>query len=129
MSPVRRLRPAAAAARADNAIRRTREDARGFVSVKAHDKQGTYHDEERELNIASTVFDESNPPVYVKVGAGLTINLGNFESLRIDCAITYPVDRKRIDEAYEYVAQTVADYITQEQTEWLGQGNAKKRGP
>jgi len=73
------------------------------------------------------MFDESDPPAYVRVGGGLTINQGNFESLRIDCSVSIPCKRDSIEEAYIIASDFVADKIAEEQTAWLGTGNVQTR--
>lgn len=130
MTLTRRMRPSNAAARAKSSDTRrvTEEKASGFVRTVAGDRHGDYHTSEREVDVLATVFDESNPPAYVKVSAGLTIATAPYESLRIDCSISVPVDRNRIEEGYQLASDKVAEYVAQEQTEWLGSNKHKKGG-
>lgn len=130
MTLTRRMRPSNAAARASSAETRrvTEERGHGYVRTTASDRHGEYHNSEREVDVLSTLFDEANPPAYVKVSAGLTIATAPYESLRIDCSISIPVDRARIDEGHQLASDKVAEYIAAEQTEWLGSNKHKKGG-
>lgn len=139
--PVRRLRTAQASARGAAAAppppaparravapKRTEEVARGFVATSVKDRDGVYDETDRELEVLRRVFEDGQKPAYMKVGAGLTINLGNFESLRVDCAVTIPCLPTELQEAYEIGSNFVADKMAEEQEKWTGTGNAKKAG-
>lgn len=121
----RRMRPARAAAPAGKT---TMERGHGYVRTEAKDRGGVYHEEDREVDVLSAAFSEEDPPAFVKVSAGLTINMGNFESLRIDCAVTLPCKRGDLEAAHQIASDFVADRISEEQTNWLGQGNQKPKG-
>ncbi len=41
-------------------------------------------------------------PAKVSVGAGMTLNLGNYESARIEISLAVPCYREEADEAYRY---------------------------
>jgi hypothetical protein len=43
----------------------------------------------------------------VSAGMGLTLNLGNFESARIDVSISLPCYCEEVEEAYDYARQWV----------------------
>ena len=137
--PIRRMQPGTAVARGVSSrtppptpARRkpVEEVGRGFVATQAKDGRGVYHEEDKELEVLRTQFDEGEHPAFVKVGAGMTINQGNFESLRIDCSVTVPCTNTEdgIQKAYEFASDFVADKIAEEQTAWLGapQQKAKK---
>ena len=106
----------------------TEERGGGYVRTTAGDKAGPYYETDREVEVLRATFSEEDPPVYVKVGAGLTINMGNFESLRIDCSVSIPCKRGDIEAAYNLGSDFVAEKINEEQTNWLGNGNAKPNG-
>lgn len=110
------------------AAKTSEENGHGYVRTTVSDKQGVYHEADRELMVLGSRFSEADPPAYVKVGAGLTINMGNFESLRIDCSISIPCQRGDIEEAYTLASDFVADKINEEQTNWMGAGNATHTG-
>jgi len=46
-------------------------------------------------------------PAYVKASMGMTINLGNYESLRIDAGVTIPCYKEEIAQAHEQAYQIV----------------------
>lgn len=53
-------------------------------------------------------------PAQVQVGMGLTLNLGNYESARIDIRLSVPVYREEINDAYEFVRQYVEKRMDKE---------------
>jgi len=65
---------------------------------------------------------ESKTPAYVRIAGGKTINLGNFESLRIDVAVELPSEpnRESVIETYKEAADLV-DNIMIEQLSKGGQ--------
>lgn len=139
-TPTRRMRPGIAAARGATAMAEaspaqpakppmkssrppsitTEERGHGFVSTSVKDRQGTYYEDHKEVEVLKETFSEEDPPAHVRMGAGMTINLDNYESLRIDCAVTIPCHRDRLQEAYEIASAFVADRINDEQVNWLG---------
>lgn len=60
------------------------------------------------------VFPEGVPAAYVRVQAGSTKNLGNYESLRVDVAITLPCLVPEIDEVQKRLGNTVAQMLEDE---------------
>ena len=126
--PVRRMRTAPAAKRAAPKV--TEETGRGRVSVQAKDRDGPYHETDREDTILTRKFREGEHPAYVKVGAGMTINLGDFNSLRIDVSVSLPCLPEEIDECQILASDWVADKVADEETNWLGQSTKApaKRG-
>lgn len=123
--PIRRVNPAQASKRASSNDRRVVERGSGYVSSSVSDtrdkKAPPYYEDSRELdNVLNAEFSESDPAAFIRVGAGLTINLHNFESLRIDCAVTIPCRRGELDAAYQLASDFVADKLSEEQTTWLG---------
>jgi hypothetical protein len=143
--PVRRLNPANAAARAAQAApapppparpaprpaarpaQTTVERGRGFVNVQAKDRQGVYYETNKEVPLLEETFSEDDPPAHVRISAGFTHNLGNFESFRVDCSVSIPCHRSRIDEAAQKCSDFVAEHIAQEEAGWLGAGNESKQ--
>ncbi len=59
-------------------------------------------------------------PAYVRVSAGVTKNIGNYESLRVDVAITAPCYIEEVKEVEERIAVMVSDMLTKEVDEYLG---------
>ena len=59
-------------------------------------------------------------PAYVRVNAGVTKNLGNYESLRVDVAITVPCYVEEIGEVQTRVADMVAERLDTEIENYMG---------
>lgn len=122
--PVRRVKAAQASQRAAS-NRVVEEHGSGYVSTSMSDRRQKgappYYEDTRELgNVLSARFTDADPAAFIRVGAGLTINLQNFESLRIDCAVTIPCSRDSLDEGYQFAADFVTEKLEQEQMQWLG---------
>lgn len=50
----------------------------------------------------------------IEVGGGQTINIGNYESVRIDCRLTVPVGSKdELNDAYEFASNWVSEKLVQ----------------
>jgi hypothetical protein len=62
-------------------------------------------------------------PAYVRVNAGTTKNLGNFESLRIDVSISVPCYVELVGRTFEAVAQEVSEKLYSEVEAYLGKGD------
>lgn len=133
--PVRRMRTNTASARAakpdpepthrpattsSRKTQQTEERGHGYVSASVKDKHGTYYENHREVDVLQQTFSDEDPAAFIRVGAGMTINLDNYESLRIDCAVTIPCKRESLKEAYDIASQFVSDRIDEEQVNWLG---------
>lgn len=59
-------------------------------------------------------------PAYVRVNAGVTKNLGNYESLRIDVSVSVPCYAEEIEKVEKRVASMVADMLDAEVDEYVG---------
>lgn len=53
------------------------------------------------------VYKFQTEPATIRYGQGMTLNLGNYEAVRIDVAITIPTYREELIPAYEYVRELV----------------------
>jgi hypothetical protein len=53
-------------------------------------------------------------PAYVRVNAGVTKNMGNYESLRVDVSITVPCYTEEVDDVQARVSDRVADLLADE---------------
>ena len=58
-------------------------------------------------------------PAYVRVGAGVTKNMGDYESLRVDVSITMPCYPEHVDELYPILADKVADRLSEEVSQYI----------
>jgi hypothetical protein len=78
----------------------------------------------RETNESKSIAMDGLPPdpAYVRVGAGVTENLGNFESLRIDVSVTLPCGTSdaEIRAAKTRAADFVVEFIEDERQKALG---------
>lgn len=100
----------------------------GSVRTTASRKGHPYDETDQEVEVLRAEFPEGVEPAHVTVNAGLTVNLGNFESLRLDCSVRIPCLPTEIDAAYEVAAEFVSTKINEEQARWLGNGNGRTRG-
>ncbi|KGP00282.1 hypothetical protein JT27_18295 [Alcaligenes faecalis] len=83
--------------------------------------------EEKELKQQHETLPTTNNmkvdhPALVRVGVGSTLNMQNFQSLRIDVSVTLPCDPapEAIQAAYEQASEFVAEKLTEEENQWLG---------
>jgi len=70
---------------------------------------------EKEVHIFET------EPAYVRVAAGQTINLGSYESMRVDVAITMPCYTEMVDETQLECANWVAEKLQYEVDQYTGE--------
>lgn len=64
-------------------------------------------------------------PAYVRVNAGVTKNLGNYESLRIDVSVSVPCYVEEVAQVEKRVAAMVADMLDAEVDEYVGNEEGK----
>ena len=83
------------------------------VENKGEDMEKTLTD----INDQSDVPSITKDPAYVTVSAGVTRNLGNFNSAKISVSIHYPCDPAKVDETYLALKDWVDERITAEGTE------------
>lgn len=72
-----------------------------------------------EQEVETYLFETD--PAYVRVNAGLTKNLGNYESLRVDVSISVPCPPELVTEVFEATADKVADLLEEEVAKYLGE--------
>ena len=98
--------------------RKTR--ARGTVApdVSATDGKvtvtSTYGGKTRDRVEKIEVRKFSVEPAFVRVCAGMTKNMGNYESLRVDVACTLPCYAEEVDKVLPVVADKVAAFLEEE---------------
>lgn len=91
------------------AEKRTRKRSSAAVRDAIASKRVTirpYGAEEQETREQEVMVFESEP-AYVRASAGVTKNLGDYESLRIDVSVSVPCYREDVEETYEAVADQV----------------------
>ena len=54
-----------------------------------------------EQHLEVSMFPEGVEPAYIKVGYGMTVNLGNYESARCDVGVTLPCTVEEIPDAFK----------------------------
>lgn len=72
------------------------------------------HQEEVELEAELFVTD----PAYVRISHGVTKNIGEYESMRIDVSVSIPCYRELVDETAQQCGETVALYLERELDEY-----------
>lgn len=50
-------------------------------------------------------------PAYISVNHGRTVNIGNFESVRVDVRVSIPCYKEEVVEAILYADNTSSDYL------------------
>ncbi len=87
------------------------------------------YEEENELveDVTSASFPPGVEPAFVRVAAGGTYNLGNFESMRLDVSVTLPCMPDDIEATYERASDFVSVKLGEEENLWLGRGKGKKK--
>lgn len=65
--------------------------------------QGQPSQNNQDLEIHSFVTE----PASVRVSLGMTVNLGNYESARIDVSLTVPCYKEEVEDAFEYAREWV----------------------
>lgn len=66
------------------------------------------------------VFKFETDPAYVRVSAGVTRQIRDYESLRVDVAISMPCYKEQVQDTFNEVRERVADFLEQEVNEYLG---------
>lgn len=69
--------------------------------------------EEQEVHVFET------EPAMVRVNAGVTKNLGNYESLRVDVAISVPCYAEMVDDTFDAIAEQVSELLADEVENYL----------
>jgi hypothetical protein len=103
-----------------NRVRRTREAVREEpvkVSVTVTPFKGA---DTKTTEKVIQVHQFITEPAYVRVGAGVTKSTGNYESLRVDVAITVPCYIEQIKQTAKEAAEFVATTLDKEIDEYLG---------
>lgn len=127
MATARRLRTGTAKARGTSSTQTGSAQTR----VTASHRGEPYHETSQNHtgSFLERTFMEGEEPAFVRFAAGVTINLGDFNSLRIDSSVTLPCLPVDIDEAHQIAADFVADKIADEEFNWVGSNKrtAKRR--
>lgn len=85
---------------------RASDSGRVQVSVVRVRSRAILSEDRREEEFDSEVFQTD--PAYVRVAHGVTKSIGDYESLRVDVAITMPCYKEQLDEVASQVGDRVA---------------------
>ena len=121
-APQRRMRPAQANARAQANKPFKQERTRMTATTEAYGNETV-----QEEILETRAFPPGVEPEFVRVGVGKTINMGNYESLRIDVSVTSPCLPGERNDKFEELAEFVADKLLDEEAEWLGSAKPKAK--
>lgn len=92
-----------------------KEEVKG-VEGKLSVTRSMYSNEESEDQIISITPFKSEP-AYVSVKAGFTLNLGNYESGRVDVMVSMPCYPEEIDSVYPTIKEWVDTRLADEYKE------------
>jgi hypothetical protein len=95
------------------------------VSSERHSKgkgenEVVFSEEQSDEIVLTEEFPPGIEPAHVRFGAGLTINLQNFESLRLDCAVSLPCLPSEVGSAVDKAADMVAEHLAKQEQLWTG---------
>lgn len=72
--------------------------------------------------------EKTKSPTQVSLKLGMTMNMGNFESARVDVGITVPCDHEKHEECYDWSKDFVEERIKTELQKLRGAIESKKSG-
>lgn len=98
-------------------IKRKRSERPDVISAEetlnvtsAYGKDGKESARQERMNVRKFLVE----PAYVRVNAGMTKNMGNYESLRIDVSLTVPCYTEEVDRVFPRVAERVSVFLQEE---------------
>jgi hypothetical protein len=77
---------------------------------KAYGKIATPEDSTETLEVRNF----QTAPATVEIGYGLTLNIGNYESARVDVKVSVPCYREEVEDAYAFAKKWAEDKVKQE---------------
>lgn len=95
-------------------VERATAQVRGELKIKGELRGSRSHEE----TLLERRFGTGEQAAFVRVGAGLTINTGNFESLRLDVAVTLPCLSSEVEDAYVQASEYTTNFLAEEQARW-----------
>lgn len=114
----------------------TREEARTVVRqqrqaqretlVSTHQGRSTVHESARVENLGSFDIDP-DARGEVRISHGKTINMGNYETVRVDVAVTFPCTAGTVQEALEIAHDHVVEGLAREESFLLGTAAPARR--
>jgi len=104
-------------------VKRVRRDAfaamaagKGEIKVVRVRSKQILDEKKKEIEFDSEQF--LTEPAFVKIGVGATRSIGDYESLRVDVAVTVPCYKERIDQTAAALGAKVALIFEKELDEW-----------
>lgn len=102
--------PPAVAASATQAPPQTSVRATTAVVTRSFGKIGAIEASDQKLEVRGFVTE----PATVEIGYGLTLNIGNYESARVDVKVSVPCYREEINEAYDFAKKWAEERVQAE---------------
>jgi hypothetical protein len=103
------LQPVVAGTQAPPVIKETVKSTTATVT-KVYGKIGVPETKDEEIAVRTFITN----PAMVEIGYGLTLNIGNYESARIDVRISLPCYREETDDAFSFAKKWTEDRIQTE---------------
>ena len=98
-------------------VRRTRKKAEGAESTKSVRSaimvEGEIAGDEREI-FEKEIHQFITDPAFVRAAVGVTKNMGNYEFLRVDVAVTLPCYQENVNETYKVAAELAGEFLDEE---------------
>ena len=95
------------------------------VVTRTFGKIGLPESKEEPLEVRTFI----TPPAHIELGYGLTLNIGNYESARVDVKLNVPCYREEVDEAYEWARKWAEDRVRREVKEVRAMAAPPKSNP
>ena len=92
------------------------ERATGKISIKRMRTKNILSEEEAEIEFEAEIFETE--PAYIRVSHGVTKSIGDFESLRVDVAITLPCYKETIEDLVDDLGDRVGLMLERELDEY-----------
>jgi hypothetical protein len=86
--------------------------ANGTGSATIETEQGGVESVKNEVVLPPTILKSSDGlPAHIEVGLGMTLNLGNYQSARVDVKLNMPCNAANVGQSYDEVYQWVSDKV------------------
>lgn len=107
-------------------VRGSRETTASFSQNKV-----TVREEAQSESLPARRFGPGEEPTIVRIGAGKTINMGNFNMVRIDVSVSIPCLPEGKEDAYDEAVDFLVEKMADQESFWTGnstQRRANRRG-
>lgn len=90
----------------------TSGQAVGSVNVEVGSKDKGFKTKTNQQEVlAPGIVTPTESTLLVRVGGGMTVNLGNYESARIDVSVQAPATKEILEETYSWLTDWVSEKI------------------